>query len=360
MRKSVGLPSQMRLLGLKIEMGKKYNLVLTIFCCIILIAGGYYYFFQTTFINPVFEPVLADPSIIKAENGYMYAYGTEDEWDDGKGPKFIPIVKSKNMVDWEYIGDGFKQSNKPSWKDGGLWAPHVTFYRNQYYLYYSLSVWGDANPGIGVATSKSPEGPFEDHGRLFTSEEIGVPNSIDPMFYVDEGIPYLFWGSFNGIYGVELTKDGLSVKGTPFQIAGNAFEAPFIIKRDSYYYLFVSSGSCCEGTDSTYNVAVGRSKSITGPYVDKIDKDLMYSRGTTILLGKEKSKFVGPGHNAVITDEAGTDWIVYHAYEKENPWMESGAPRRALLIDPILWKDGWPDIKDMEPGSDSQRVPKTR
>jgi arabinan endo-1,5-alpha-L-arabinosidase len=118
--------------------------------------------------------------------------------------------------------------------------------------------------------------------------------------------------------------------------------APYLVKRDDYYYLFASNGSCCEGADSTYNVAVGRSKSITGPYMDKIDNDLMHSRGTIILLGKEKSKFV------------------YHAYEKENPWMESDAPRRALLIDPILWKDGWPVIKDMEPESDSHRVPKTR
>ncbi|MDM5326275.1 family 43 glycosylhydrolase [Neobacillus sp. CF12] len=105
---------------------------------------------------------------------------------------------------------------------------------------------------------------------------------------------------FPKIYGVVLSKDGLSVKGEPFQIAGNSFEAPYLVKRDDNYYLFASNGSCCEGADSTYNVAVGRSKSITGPYMDKIDNYLMHSRGTIILLGKEKSKFVGPGHNAVI------------------------------------------------------------
>lgn len=351
------------LLKVLIEMAaKKRKLVVIISTLAVLIILAsiifirVHYFFE----NPVFKPVLADPSIIKASDGYYYAYGTEDEWDDNKGPKYIPIVRSKNMVDWKYIGDSFKSESRPDWKDGGLWAPHVTFYKGKYYMYYSLSVWGDFDPGIGVAVSDSPKGPFKDYGKLFTSQEIGVENSIDPMFYLDKGKPYLIWGSFHGIYGIELSKDGLTIKGKPFEIAGNYFEAPYIYQHNGYYYLFASNGSCCEGAQSTYNVEVGRSKSLQGPYMDKMGNNLLDSRGTIILIGKEKSKFAGPGHNAIITDEKGTDWIVYHAYEKNKPWMKSGAPRRVLMIDPIIWKDNWPTIKNMVPGEKDQKVPNVR
>lgn len=110
------------------------------------------------------------------------------------GVPFLYIYQTfSNSVypDWKYIGDSFKSESRPDWKDGGLWAPHVTFYKGKYYMYYSLSVWGDVDPGIGVAVSDSPKGPFKDYGKLFTSQEIGVENSIDPMFYLDKGKPYL-------------------------------------------------------------------------------------------------------------------------------------------------------------------------
>ncbi|MCM3574457.1 family 43 glycosylhydrolase [Mesobacillus subterraneus] len=298
--------------------------------------------------NPVFEPVLADPSIIKGKDGYFYAYGTEDNWGDGWGPRYIPVVKSKDLVEWEYIGEAFEAVKKPNWKEGGLWAPDIVYHDGHYLLYYSMSTWGDEDPGIGVATSDTPEGPFEDQGPLFRSNEIGVENSIDSFFYNDNGTPYLFWGSFHGIYAIELEKDGLKVKGEPVQIAGNAFEAPYIIKRGEYYYFFGSVGSCCEGADSTYHVGAGRSKSLLGPYVDKSGNELMNSEGTPILTRGEQ--FAGPGHNAVVTDDKGTDWIVYHAIDIEEPKLVNGVTRRPLMIDPLIWKDGWPTIKDQVPG----------
>ncbi|MDQ0257242.1 beta-xylosidase [Evansella vedderi] len=185
--------------------------------------------------NPVFEPVIADPSIIKAEDGFYYVYGTEDNWGDGMGSRVVPIVRSENLVDWEYVGEAFHE--KPSWKeDGGIWAPDIVYYNDMYYLYYSQSTWGDPNPAIGVAISETPQGPFEDQGKLFDSQEIGVNNSIDPqMFLDDDGTPYLFWGSWYGIWGIELSEDGFDYVGEKFQIASTDFEAPYIIKRDDYY-----------------------------------------------------------------------------------------------------------------------------
>lgn len=238
------------------------------------------------------------PQVIQAEDGYFYAYGTEDDWGDGNGSRLIPIIRSQNLIDWEVVGEAFE--TKPDWKStgGGLWAPDIAFYQGKYYLYYSYSVWGDPNPGIGVAISDSPAGPFEDQGPLFTSKEIGVANSIDPFFYVKDDKPYLFWGSFHGIYGIQLSEDGLTTAGEKFQIAGNAFEAPYIIERDGYFYFFGSIGSCCEGEWSTYRVGVGRSESLTGPYLDKDGTDILYSQGTLILADSEN--FAGPGHNAIV------------------------------------------------------------
>src|SRR3546814_5392391 len=100
---------------------------------------------------------------------------------------------------------------------GGIWAPDAVYYKGLYLLYYSYSTWGDPNPGIGLAVSEKPEGPFRDLGKVFLSKEIGVDTSIDAFFIEDEGTPYLFWGSFHGVYGVDLNADGTRVSGENFR-----------------------------------------------------------------------------------------------------------------------------------------------
>ena len=129
----------------------------------------------------------------------------------------------------------------------GLWAPDINYINGQYVLYYSMSVWGgEWTCGIGVATYDKPEGPFIDKGPLFRSKTIQVQNSIDQFFMEDNGKKYLFWGSFRGIYGIELSGDGLSVRdgAKKKQVAGTAYEGTYIHKRGDYYYLFASIGSC--------------------------------------------------------------------------------------------------------------------
>ena len=321
---------------------------------------------QALYQNPVFRPVLADPSVIRGEDGYFYAYGTEDTWDDGTA-HLVPIIRSRNLTEWEFVRDAFEV--KPDWKDEGwLWAPDISFHEEtgKYYLYYSYSTWGDPNPGIGVATADRPDGSFTDHGVLFTSESIGVANSIDPFYFRDDdGTPYLIWGSFHGIYGIELSADGLSTVGEKFQIADNQFEAPYIVKRGDYYYFFGSVGSCCEGAFSSYHVKIGRAESIRGPYTDRDGRDLREGGGTTILAANavpdpEGRQFVGPGHNAVVTDDAGGDWIVYHAIDADDPTLITGATRRPMMIDPLIWEDGWPTVHLQGPGTAPQPGPVVR
>lgn len=306
--------------------------------------------------NPVFEPVLADPSILRAEDGYFYAYGTEDAWNHSADFRYIPIVRSSNLIDWEYVGDAFQE--KPDWKGFAyIWAPDIQFINGQYYLYYSLSVWGDSNPAIGVAVSDSPAGPFTDMGKLFDSEEIGVDNSIDPHVHITEdGELWMFWGSFRGIYAIELTEDGLDYVGEKTHIAGNAFEASFIVLKDEFYYLFLSTGSCCSGANSSYEVKIARSESLLGPYVDRRGRSILGSSGSLVVGDGED--YVGNGHNSVVQDDAGDYWLIYHGINKDDPYLPNGATRRPLMIDKIIWdRDGWPQLDSFRPSETETIAP---
>lgn len=314
--------------------------------------------------NPVFEPILADPSVIRDKTTKtFYAYGTEDDWGDGKGDHLVAIVKSTDLKKWTYVSDAFR--SKPTWKaNGGIWAPDVNYINGKYYMYYSYSVWADSNPGVGLAVADNPAGPFEDKGKLFLSSEIGTANAIDPMYVEEGGKRYLFAGSFssapeNGVWGIELTDDGTAVKdkNTKFRIAAGDFEGTMIYKKGSYYYFFGSKNNCCDGAASVYQVRVGRSESLKGPYLDKDGKDIA-SWGNGSLLIERNERFAGPGHNAqIVTDDSGNDWFLYHAIDRGNPLVPTGANRRSLMLDRLYWENGWPAIKNGTPSTTEQDAP---
>lgn len=295
--------------------------------------------------NPVIDYSLPDPSIIKGEDGYFYLYATEDI-------RNLPIHRSKDLVNWEFLGTAFTDENRPDFEpNGGIWAPDINKIGDKYVLYYSMSVWGgEWTCGIGCAVSDRPEGPFKDCGMMFRSNGIKVQNSIDPFYIEEDGRKYLFWGSFRGIYAIELSKDGLTVKSgaTPVQIAGTAYEGTYIHKRGDYYYMFASIGSCCEGLKSTYTTVVGRSKQLMGPYVDK-KGNRMLDNHHEVLIHKNES-FVGTGHNSeIVTDEAGNDWVLYHAVSVKNP------EGRVLMLDRVSWKDGWPVVTGNAPSVSAEK-----
>ncbi|MEC3878183.1 family 43 glycosylhydrolase [Parapedobacter sp. 10938] len=318
----------------------------------------------TTYTNPVFEPILADPTVVRdPETGLFYAYGTQDNWGDGQGSRLVPILRSANLVDWQVVGEAFDE--KPSWKEaGGIWAPDVYIVNGKYHLYYAYSTWGDANPGIGVAVAEQPTGPFIDHGKVFSSEDVGVPNSIDAFYFEEQGEKYLFWGSFSnaptqGTYAVKLADDGLSAPdlSQKMKIAAGDFEAVMIHKRGDYYYFFGSKGSCCEGADSKYRVLVARSENLMGPYVDKGGYAIT-DRGKGTLLIEGNARIAGPGHNArLIADDEGTDWFLYHGIDRAKGKVSSGASRRMLMLDKVTWRDGWPEISGRVPSTSPQEAP---
>ena len=289
--------------------------------------------------NPVVNSSLPDPTIIKAGDGYFYLYATEDT-------RNTPIYRSPDLVSWTFLGTAFTDDTRPAFEPkGGIWAPDINFINGQYVLYYSMSVWGgEWTCGIGVATSSGPEGPFTDRGKIFRSNEINVQNSIDPFYIEEDGKKYLFWGSFHGIFAVELTDDGLSIKpeAEKRQIAGTAYEGTCIFKKGKFYYSFASTGTCCEGVKSTYTTVVGRSENLSGPYLDKTGQSMSDNRHEILIHGNER--FAGTGHNSeIVTDNRGRDWILYHAVDKTNP------RGRKLMLDELKWKDGWPYVEGSTP-----------
>lgn len=309
--------------------------------------------------NPVVKPVAADPSVIRGGDGRFYLFATSDDWGDGEGTRLLPIFSSENLIEWDYAGNAFDR--RPRWKStgGGLWAPDVSFVGGTYRLYYAYSKWGDPNPCIGVAFADDPLGPWVDAGEaVFCSDDIGVENSIDPFVWHADGRSLIIWGSFYGIYAVALSENGSSVAAgaSKKRIADERFEAPYVIRREDRYYLFVSAGTCCDGASSTYRVYVGRSDSLTGPYVDAQGRDLRSGGGMLLLGGNDA--WAGPGHNSIIVDDAGNDWIVYHAIPSERPMLESGANRRPALIDRLKWTSaGWPYLDHGVPDTTSRSAP---
>ncbi|MDR1369341.1 MAG: family 43 glycosylhydrolase [Dysgonamonadaceae bacterium] len=289
--------------------------------------------------NPVLRRSAPDPTVIRIQDGSFYLYSTEDV-------RNLPIYHSKDLVNWTFTGTAFTESTRPTFEPkGGLWAPDINYINGKYVLYYSMSVWGgEWTCGIGVSVADKPEGPFTDLGMLFRSNEIGVKNSIDQNYVEDNGKKYLFWGSFRGIYGIELSDDGLKIKENveKRQVAGTAYEGAYIHRRGKYYYLFASIGSCCEGLKSTYTTVVGRSENLWGPYVDKKGQPMLENHHETLI--HKNDSFVGVGHNSeIIQDKAGNDWIFYHGFCVDNT---SG---RSLFLDKVDWENDWPVVKDNQP-----------
>jgi len=292
------------------------------------------------YYNPVLSISTPDPTIMKTLDGAFYLYGTEDI-------RNVPIYKSLNLIDWQFIGTAFTDESRPKLEpEGSISAPEINYINGRYVLYYSMSVLGEEwTCGIGVAVSDNPEGPFMDKGKLFRSDEIGIKNSIDPFYIEDEGKKYLFWGSFRGIYATELTDDGLSLKPDAkiWQIAGSLFEGTYIHKRDDYYYMFASVGSCCKGIESTYQLVVGRSKSLFGPYTNRDDKRMLDGNYTRVIGSNER--FVGNGHcSQIVQDKSNNDWIFLHGVDVDNPQC------RVLLLNQVKWDaKGWPYVEGGSP-----------
>lgn len=231
-----------------------------------------------------------------------------------------------------------------------VWAPDVIRYRGRWWMAYSCSTFGKRTSAIGLASSPTLAvgARWRDEGPLVCSRE-GRDNwnAIDPNFVIDEnGRPWLAYGSFWGgiqLVGLDSTMH-VAAGARPQTIArrtttgrANPIEAPFIFRHGDYFYLFVSWDYCCRGMESTYRVAVGRSKTVAGPYLDKDGRDMRDGGGTLVFEG-DKREFEAAGHSAAYRF-GDSDIFICHGYSIPR----GGAS--ILVQRPMAWtEDGWPKI----------------
>jgi arabinan endo-1,5-alpha-L-arabinosidase len=304
-------------------------------------------------------PFTHDPSIAR-EGSMYYVFATTSRSSEGQ----FPIRCSHDLLAWKFCGHVFDgipewiQEASPTTKN--LWAPDVSYFQGKYHLYYAYSAFGVNTSGIALATNEtldaqSPKYHWRDEGLVLKSTREDNFNAIDPNIVFDEkGRPWLSFGSFWGgikmrridpITGKPSTADptlySLAARAVPdlpdppkpgLPANWQAIEAPFVVRHGSYYYLFVSFDLCCRGTRSTYRTMVGRSRRVTGPYVDADGKPMLKGGGTQLLAAN--SRWLGPGGESILQRPEG-DILVFHAYD-----ANTGKP--ALQISTLTWENGWP------------------
>ncbi|HWT66370.1 MAG TPA: arabinan endo-1,5-alpha-L-arabinosidase [Terracidiphilus sp.] len=301
-----------------------------------------------------------DPSIAR-EGGAYYVFATGAAPGGGQ----LAIRCSQNLSEWKLCGRVFAalpewiRETSPKTKD--LWAPDISYFNEKYHLYYAYSAFGVNTSGIALATNEtldpaSAKYAWKDEGLVLKSQKTDDFNAIDPNVVMDEkGQAWLSFGSFwSGIKMRKLdaatgkldTSDAtlysLATRARPVDAEPpradlppdwEAIEAPFIVRHEGYYYLFVSFDLCCRGTKSSYRTMVGRAKNVTGPYVDAQGKPMMEGGATQLLTGN--GRWLGPGGESVLQRPEG-DLLVFHAYD-----AATGKP--GLQISTLVWKNGWPE-----------------
>jgi arabinan endo-1,5-alpha-L-arabinosidase len=310
----------------------------------------------------------ADPAAARAESAGLASFGSrdirvhdpstivrcgEEYWlfHTGRG---VPSYHSKDLVKWEAGPAVF--TNPPSWvaqavprnRSGmDFWAPDVIRLGDRYLLYFSASSFGKNTSAIGLATNPTldpndPQYQWTDQGIVIQSARDVDFNTIDPSVLRDaDGNLWLAFGSFwSGIRMIQLdprTGKRLAPDSPIYALAhADSIEAAFLHRHHDHYYLVVNWGMCCRGTNSTYEIRVGRSGKITGPYLDRDGVSLMTGGGSLVLGGS--GPFIGPGHAGIVSADR-ANWLSCHFYDG----TRRGLPTLALL--PLRWTtNGWPEV----------------
>jgi arabinan endo-1,5-alpha-L-arabinosidase len=299
-----------------------------------------------------------DPTLIKADDRY-YVFSSSD---------LGSFYQSHNLQQWQFGGEVF--TTLPDWllqlipEANHIGAPDISFYNGRYVYFFQSHIGNTCNAATGLATNQSldPNNPnyeWVDHGLILRSEphypDINIYcgndnatfNAIDAHFFVDaENQPWLVFGStIGGIKLIALNPTTLKPRSPEtFTTLAQRFllqddpiiEAPHLVFRDGYYYLFVSFNHCCLGADTKYQVRVGRSKKITGPYMDASNWP-MYLGGGTVLISRD-GDYMATGHSDLYSED-GQDWLVHHAKRADQDY------RSYLHIRSLNWtEDGWPSL----------------
>jgi arabinan endo-1,5-alpha-L-arabinosidase len=272
------------------------------------------------------EPYIHDPSTVMPCDGKFYAFGTG--------------------------GGGLMSDDGWTWhsgavRPGGGVAPDAIHIGDRYYICYAT---GGGGLGGGHAGSirvmwtktldpKSPDFGFQDDSVVASSDGVEDCDAIDPSFLLDptDGRLWLTYGTYFGyIRIVELDpKTGKRIPNNqPVNIAIDC-EATDMVCRDGWYYLLGTHGTCCSGANSTYNIRVGRSKNVTGPFLDNMGVDMLKGGGKLFVAAN--GRLVGPGHFGLLDLGDGVQKFSCH-YEAD---LDRGG-RSVLDLRALLWQDGWP------------------
>jgi arabinan endo-1,5-alpha-L-arabinosidase len=322
----------------------------------------------------------ADPVVLRGrdeDRRRWYMYCTSDPLNDGDtdsagDPVFhpIPMLVSRDLVNWRYVGDALP--TPPSWaaEGSGLWAPDLVYSKatDRYYLTFVVtntadSVSGEpgceADSALGVATSDSPTGPWEISETPVVAPRRGGPGcsflwTFDPDVLGDavRRTSVLYYGSYvGGVFAqeVRLTRNGMRVTSPPRQIAiEERYEGSNVVRRGRWYYYFGSATNCCNVGLTGYSVFAGRSRSPLGPFRDRDGNSLLDARvGGTPVISMNGNRWVGTGHNSVFRDRNGRWWTAYHAADRRDPAFafDETFTKRPALLDPLTWRGGWPSVR---------------
>jgi arabinan endo-1,5-alpha-L-arabinosidase len=280
-----------------------------------------------------------DPSLIR-ENDVYYLYFTG---------RLVPFKSSNDGITWRDRGTIFPAPL--SWWAADIpipdnWAPDIHKINGGYYAYYSVSAWNNFNSSIGLVTNTTLDPSastyqWVDRGKVidFRNGGSGV-NVIDPDLFVDDdGTFWLVYGSYRtGIRLAQLNPaTGKLLTDPPaLTILTNSLgEGADIIKHNGFYYLLVSRGTCCAALASNYQVVLGRSSTLRGPYLAKDNRRLLDGFYTLLLAGD--TNHPGQGGQSFY-EENGQLYMVYHAYT-----APSGDP--LINVRPIFFDQaGWPTL----------------
>ena len=299
--------------------------------------------------NPVWPRNWPDPTIWQADDGLYYCIATNPRRS----------LVSNDLFSWSM--SDISPIDAESWKTmssiaHNYWAPDVTKVGGKRLMYITLyNSAEDSN--IAVLQESSPC-QFQYKGIITRGRETGIEDTIDPEVVTDPktGRVWMFFGSVGGIHRIELTSDGLSVKeGAKYQhVAGltvhkcpdrsQVFEGSYLHWHKGYWYLFVSSGYY---GNHTYQLQVGRSKELTGEFLNREGKPMVEGFATPVLHSDEDDNFFGPGHcGEICTAIDDNEYIFYHCHVRES--QRPG--QRPLFMSRIQWdKDGWPYIEGGKP-----------
>ena len=289
------------------------------------------------------QTFIHDPSTILNDGVRFYIFGTGPGIRTKSSPDLLHWTNSDSVFG---MPPAWTKTFVPTFK-GYFWAPDIVRVKGKFFLFYAASTWQKQISAIGVASSPTlnptaTNFAWTDGGPVVTSTNGSAFNTIDPSAFLDaDGKLWLAFGSYwQGIFLTELDpQTGLRVatNAPVYNLAWNhSIEAACLTRHEHFYYLFVNWGECCQGTNSTYEVRVGRAETITGPYRDRDGHDLATGGGSPFL--HSSGRFIGPGHIGIVDtgDKNGPTRFSYHYYDAD------AQGRSRLAIGKIDWSDGWP------------------